>query len=437
MRHRSGRQGAVPEPGPSCGPGTGGTYQGQLVTPEEALAAADDLADPAEHPLALNAWWPQSLAHGVPGVALLHVEAAAAGLRSWDRVHRWLRLAARAPVTAGSSAGSWYGAPALAYVMGRTAAARPGTYRSALESLDVQIAHDVRYRVALAHQRIDAGRLPLMAEFDALRGLSGLGALLLHRDPGGPVVREVLGYLVRLALPVTHDGTVVPGWWTPTAPTGRRDDRGFPGGHANLGMAHGVGGPLALMALALLRGVEVPGQREAVAALCAWLDDWRLDTSTGARWPYMVTRSELHARPARVEHCGATRRPSWCYGTFGAARVHQLAGIALGDRGRQQLAESALLGALRDPAQLGTTTDGSLCHGHAGLARITSRAAQSASGPTAGALRARCGDHLLAAGTAGAGPGLLEGAAGSALAALAPLTGGQPVTDWDACLLIT
>ena len=43
---------------------------------------------------------------------------------------------------------------------------------------------DVRTRLDAAHRRIDAGRLPQLAEFDAIRGLTGYGAYLLRRDPG-------------------------------------------------------------------------------------------------------------------------------------------------------------------------------------------------------------------------------------------------------------
>lgn len=57
-----------------------------------------------------------------------------------------------------------------------------------------------------------------------MRGLTGLGAYLLHRDPHGELVRQVLAYLVRLTEPVPADdeaGLSVSGWWTGDVPSGR------------------------------------------------------------------------------------------------------------------------------------------------------------------------------------------------------------------------
>lgn len=186
-----------------------------------------------------EAWWRQSLAHGVPGIALLHTELAVSGLRPFRRVHDWLAMAAGSPVTTGATTGLFYGAPAVAYAFARAAAVRPGAYRSATESLDARIAADAHQRVDKAHSRIAAGRLPRMAEFDALRGLAGVGAYLLHRDPDGAALRAVLGYLVRLTHPLITNGQSLPGWWTLTGPTGRVDAE-FPGGHGNFGLAHGI-----------------------------------------------------------------------------------------------------------------------------------------------------------------------------------------------------
>ncbi|WP_431781510.1 lanthionine synthetase C family protein [Streptomyces chumphonensis] len=405
------------------------------MTPQDAVTVADELAEPAVHRLAGEKWWRQSLAHGAPGIALLHIELAARGIRPWARAHTWLSYAASAPVTSGGSSGAFYGAPAVAYALATAAAVRPGSYQRALTTLHARIGADIQHRLREAGSRIDCGRTPLLAEFDTLRGLAGLGAHLLHRDPGSPELRELLSYLVRLAQPLTDQGEQVPGWWTKTAPTGRVDPAEFPGGHANLGLAHGIGGPLSLLSICALREVTVPRHTEAINVICRWTDRWRTDSPHGARWPYMVTWRELAAGPPTVVHSGARRRPSWCYGTAGAARVQQLAAVATGDIARQRMAEAALIGALTDPEQLTATVDATLCHGHAGLAAIATRAAELSDPPAADQLRALAADRLAATEPSpDCGPGLLEGTAGSALAALA--AAGPPATAWDTCLLI-
>ncbi|MBB5808830.1 hypothetical protein F4560_008598 [Saccharothrix ecbatanensis] len=407
------------------------------TTMEFAVEIADRYAQPDAADLPTDqAWWHQSLAHGAPGIALLHIELAAAELRPFRRAHDWLTVAAGKPVTTGASTGLFYGAPAVAHALAAGAAVRPGTYRSALTPLTRKIAADVHDRVDTAHSRMDAGMLPLMAEFDGIRGLAGVGAYLLHHDPGGTALRAVLDYLVRLTQPVTNDEGTVPGWWAPTGPTGRDEDD-FPGGHGNFGLAHGVCGPLALLSQSLHRGVVVAGQREAIETICAWLDSWRIDTATGYRWPYLITRDELGSRPARVQHSGANRRPSWCYGTAGIARSLHLAALAVGDAARRRVAEDALVSALTDPTQDALIGDASLCHGYAGLARIATRAASDADEPVAARLRALATELLMRAIAQPVtdNPGLLEGASGVGLAVLAAVT--KPATGWATCLLIT
>jgi hypothetical protein len=152
----------------------------------------------------------------------------------------------------------------------------------------------------------------------------------------------------------------------------------------------------------------------------------------------MITRYELNFRSAHVCHSGAKRRPSWCYGTAGIARTLQLAALSIGDTNRRRIAEDTLMSALTDPAQRTVTTDASLCHGYAGLARITAHTADDAADDAATRLRALVPDLLDRAVVqpATTAPGLLEGAAGIALAALAPTTGVPTATRWDTFLLI-
>jgi len=415
-----------------------------------AEAIADRLAHPdaVPGPLSAEPWWRQSLAHGALSVALLHVERAAAGLAPWQRAHDWLTYATRTPLTAGVDSHLFHGAPALAHVLACAATVRPGSYGRALDSLDRTITADARLRLGFAQARIDAGRLAALAEFDVIRGLSGIGSYLLRRDPGGETVRAILEYLVRLTKPMKINGETLPGWWVSSGPSGRDSDR-FAGGHGNCGVAHGIGGPLALLALAARRGIVVPGHREAIDRICAWLDRWRSDTEAGPLWPYWVNRPQLRA--GHWDPCGP-QRPSWCYGTVGLARAQQLVALATGDADRRHMAEDALVRALAAPRLRAVITDASVCHGYAGLAHIATVVAFDATPNVAARLRALVPglldavqpsgtdpEHVTAAflSAVGCGPAFLEGAAGIALATLAPSTHAPPCSGWDTCLLIT
>lgn len=414
-----------------------------------ADVVADLLADPATAPVSPRTTTTerQQLAYGPLGIALLHIERAARGIGPWQRAHDWLTAATRQPFTSGPDSHPFYGAPALAHTVACAADHLPGTYQRALDTLDAQIAADIRMRLDAAHRRIDAGHLPNLAEFDAIRGLTGYGAYLLRREPFSSDLYAVLGYCVRLTESLSSGGETLPGWWTATGPSGRLDER-FPGGHANSGLAHGIGGVLALLALAARHGVAPAGHHNAMRTILAWLDHWQEKTELGVAWPYWVTRAELtdgHRAPS------VPRRPSWCYGTAGLARAQQLAALVLGDSTRQVEAESALVAALTERTQLAATTDSGLCHGFAGLAHIASRTSTDAYPMTAGPLQATIPALLTAVCPPGtdpttaaaalvrdeeAGPGFLNGAAGTALALLASATATPPSSAWDSCLLI-
>jgi hypothetical protein len=339
-------------------------------------------------------------------------------------VHR--QLTATGPLIESNEANLFLGAPAMTYVL-HLAAADSDRYAGALYTLDAIVATHTRHRLGTAHARIDQGKQAGFAEYDLLRGLTGLGALLLRRDPESDALKGVLEYLVRLTEPITGpDGRSLPGWWVWHGPT--QLGTPTPGGHANAGLAHGITGPLALLALAKRHGITVPGHQDAMLLICRWLDQIRQSDHHGTHWPRWVT--ETTAMPTQPA------APSWCYGTPGLARAQQLAAIALGDAHRKRMAERALLTCLSDPLQLDQLSNRGLCHGLGGLLRIVQRVAQDAEVPYAFT------DHLpqLSERFLAAGPpaetGFLEGAAGAVLAFQCAETDSAPVSDWDACLLL-
>ncbi|WP_435611218.1 lanthionine synthetase C family protein [Streptomyces sp. C10-9-1] len=405
----------------------------------QALALADTLAAELSDPR--TAWdaappggraWPQSLAGGAAGIALLHIERAHCGRGDWDTVHTWLASAAAGDLTAAANASLYMGAPALAFAM-NAAAADSSRYQRALRKLDDATITVTRRRLAAAHARIESGQAPAMKEFDVIRGLAGLGAYHLTRHPNHPITTDVLAYLVRLTEPRPQEHGL-PAWWTGVAPDGDVSPD-YPGGHGNFGMAHGIGSVLALLSLTLLDGPAVPGTREAVERICAWMDRWLQHDTTGPWWPGFITLDQ--ARRHQVDPA-LRPRPSWCYGIAGTARAQQLAGMALGDRARQQTAEHAMLTTLQDPAQLNMLPETGLCHGTAGLLQSAWRMATDATTSALTAELPRLTGRLTRQIThrTQRDPELLDGIAGSALALHTLGTNTPPESGWDTFLLL-
>lgn len=379
----------------------------------------------------------QSLARGAVATALLHVERAWTGSGTWTTAQDHIRAVAAGPVDAADHAGLYYGAPAIAFLL-HTAADRHSRYRAAAQALDEHVLRLARRRLASARTRIERGEPATFAEYDLFYGLTGIGALLLRHHPDNDVLAAILRYVVTLTTePRTQDGVQLPGWWVAHDPD---EIRPTPGGHANLGMAHGAAGLLSFLALATLADRVVEGQQDAITALTKWFDRWRQHGPNGPWWPQWITREDLHTgRPAQT----GPGRTSWCYGTVGICRALQLAALAISDPQRQHTAEDALAASLTD-TQLDQITEPGLCHGIAGIYQTAYRAARDASTPRLAQrlpiLVARLAHHVGPPDDRAAeaiGNGLLTGSAGVGLALETTRHTTPPYTGWDACLLIT
>lgn len=355
----------------------------------------------------------QSLAGGAAGIALWHLEAGRSGA-----AYAALEQAVAEGVSIAGGASLYYGAPALAFVLGGSNDPSLAQARAVAAEGTATVT---RRRLEAAHRRIDRRKLPQRyAEFDLIRGLTGLG-VALRRVGDFDLLRDVLTYLVRLTEPIGgHTG-----WWCLTGPPFKEPPPA--GGHCNHGLAHGITGPLALLALTMSDGITVDGHATAVTRICRWLDLWEQRSDSGAWWPQIITFDDIRrGEPAQP----GPLRPSWCYGTPGIAHAQQLAARALADVARQRRVEAAFVGCVQDATQTARLIDRGLCHGTAGLLAVGQRMAADAL--TAIPLAPlRCLHHQQSAAT-DEPAGFLDGSAGAALAGA-----GTTTTSWDACLLLS
>jgi hypothetical protein len=310
-------------------------------------------------------------------------------------------------------------------------------YARCRAELDAETVAIVADRVDAGLRRMDSGRSPRMAEYDLISGLTGLGAYLLRSDRGKALER-VLSYLVRLLTePVTVAGHQVPGWWAVDGPDGTVEDVAFRDGHANLGLAHGMPGPLALLALASRAGYTVDGQEQALDEGITVLTQWAQPHAGGTLgWPGPLPLETFLAGPVTSRD---PARPSWCYGTPGISRALQLAALARHDRQARQIAESAVLGSITDHRQLAQLNEVTLCHGWAGILLACDRIAADAMTPDIGhqlpKLHAQLDTHLVRQ-EIPKDAGLLQGNAGVLLTLHTLSTPRPPDLGWETCLLL-
>lgn len=341
----------------------------------------------------------QSLSRGLLGQGLLYAVRAHDDPAAAVRLHEL--LAGLGPIVDGPDAGLFHGSPAVAYVMNLA----PGGYRAALERLDEANEALTCRRLAAAHRRLDQERLACFAEYDLLRGLTGLGVLWLLRGTRPDLLHDVLDYLVRLSGSGADGRPLWRVWHRPDEP------ESF-GAHVNNGMAHGIAGPLALLALAHRRRAQAPGQDEAIRRIMDHLDTVRHHDDQQTWWDRWDGENLPSPPP-----------PSWCYGTPGLARAQQLGALALGDPLYQEDVERVFLSCLPSAGALHEPT---VCHGSAGLTAVLRRVAGDSPQP------GRFQDHIPPPADTAVpqGSGLLDGGTGDALTRL------ESSLPWDACLAL-
>lgn len=386
---------------------------------------------PSGPPDRLGVWRPDTLGDGHPGIALLFAELAADDPAYRLAAHRHLSAATAA--LRGGRPRLFEGAASVAFA-GHAAATSYGGYAAMLEGLDRHIVTQVVQRAREDAATVRAGRpIGVDERYDVVSGTAGLGRYLLARDHAAALA-EVLESLVAIALApaVRVDGAPVSAWLSGDG------DRAC----VNLGLAHGVAGPLALLAISWLAGHRVAGQDEAIAAIVDLLRRWQTTDGAGPYWPLWASRDDgLGERP----------RDGWCYGGAGIGRALQLAGAALGRADWRAEGGTAMLAAVSAALSDDVVRDPGLCHGWSGLLQLVVRSARDDErfAAAADALAGRVLDaydpdtpfgfryRQVFAPRPADRPGFLDGAAGAALALHTYATGTPPRTSWDAALLLT
>jgi hypothetical protein len=412
---------------------------GRLASPSlvEACIAVAARQAASDRPR-FTRWQDHSLAQGYSGLALLfgHLDYAFPQ-HGWDQVaHDYLRRAVagleRLPAVGGGLWGGVAGVALAADVLSR------GGQRYVQLSLQLDAAVMTWTRATADELLRYNGGVPV-ARFDVISGLVGVGRYLLGRKNNA--AREVLLQALAAIVALTGDEVGVPRWFTPPEHLDAANRDRFPHGNLNCGLAHGMPGLLAFLALAELRGMTVQGGHAAIRRLADWLAGNRQDDQFGPGWPTAVD-----VDPERRQ---ARSRDGWCYGAPGVARALWLAGQAIRDRSAQQLAVDAMKAVFGRPAAARNIDSPTFCHGVAGLLGITSLFARDCQDPCFVAAVGTLTDQLISLHEPDSllgyrsrerarveidQPGLLDGAPGVLLALM--VATGQAPADWGRPFLL-
>lgn len=291
----------------------------------------------------------------------------------------------------------------------------------------------------------DLERLPPgLRVADVIQGILGVAVYALERWPHAAAQEIFDRLLTRLEETAHKDGGHT--WWRLETPQlAAEERRRFPSGYASAGLAHGVSGVIAVLAMARLRGLEDRRLEALLLPAVEWLLAQRHE------------RAKVSSFPTYILPDGTCtfQRAAWCHGDPGIAVALNLAAAASHRSDWRHLAVETMLASSRRSPELTGNLDAGLCHGAAGMAHLLlrlaqhtgdSRLAEEAAQWVARSLAQRRPDQGIGGFLSRppdvhgrprqhATPGLLQGAAGIGLALLAAATGQE--ATWDRSLLLS
>ena len=283
-------------------------------------------------------------------------------------------------------------------------------------------------------------------DYDLISGVAGVGVYALERLPH-PAAVEILELAVSLIDQAAEKDAQGARWKTPAEllPAWQREI--CPNGYYNLGLAHGIPGLIAFLGSVCAAGVARETAQPLLEGAVSWLLRHKLPPEKASTFTTWLTPEREHEES----------RVAWCYGDAGLAAALLCAGEAVGRADWAQEAVAIMRKAALRPADTVGVMDAALCHGAAGVAHIYNRFYQATGVEAFHAAAVEWFERTLelrsfAAPEGFAGfaafhrhddgtpvwepsPGLLEGAAGIALALLAAVSDVSP--EWDRMLLLS
>lgn len=407
------------------------------TTAQQALQAVGAIADSLTPISSPPGQRDPSLGKGQSGLALLYTWLARTGRTPQAEVlaRQCLDRAVEAVSTQAMNASLWGGFTGVAW-----AAELVDRLLDAEEDDRSEAVDDALLRLLSR-----ADRWP--APYDLVVGLTGIGVYALQRYPR-PVAIECLRRVVELLHECARHDEHGLYWWTPPTEILDQEDRKlYPSGRVDLGVAHGVAGPIALLGSICGAGAELATARPLLDGAVRWLLAHSVATEAGPTFPVWVAPS-FQPSPARC---------AWCYGDPGIAAALLMAARGVDDAGWEQAAVALACRAAERPASETGVVNASFCHGAAGLAHLYNRMYQATGEPKLGRaalywLERTLDFYRLAKDNGGSwvrgswdpgqrerwtwtGIDVVDGAAGVALVLLAAATSVEPT--WDGMFLVS
>lgn len=316
-------------------------------------------------------WSDTALSHGYPGLCILFGELDHMFPEDgWDIIgHSFMMEIQKSIEEHGIHATSTFSGLAGVGFAARSLSRNGSRYQNFITTINHLLIEHTKIRLEQIRNTQVIGAT--MSDYDVIEGLSGIGRyLLLYKDnlEVKNVLQDILQYMIDITKDITVNNQQVPGWFIASKNLFLEAERvANPVGIFNCGLSHGIPGPMALLSISLIEGVEINGQKEAITKIGDWLIHNMIESENGFYFPGMITWEEQLTGITKP----SASRDAWCYGSPGVSRSLYLAGKALKNDSFIRVAEYSLQSVFGRPTEQWGLYSPTFCHGFSGLLHIT------------------------------------------------------------------
>ncbi|MHC5268496.1 lanthionine synthetase C family protein [Enterococcus sp. LJL98] len=329
---------------------------------EQVLLEPENYLNYGEEKILPNS--PRTMSHGIPGLCLLYAEL--------DRQfpdEKWMdycniyvqKLVEMIKVYGIEEPSLFSGCSGICLTILECSHNRKyyGKFKASLDAFLIEL---VQEKFKQIHSHEDT----LMFDYDTIQGLTGILNYMLidaiSQKYFFKQINDILNYFVQLSNKYEFKGIEVPYWRISSENLFLKEERSlFPDGAINLGVSHGISGPLIVMSKALELNIKVQGLEEAIIYISELLTN-SLDTKNN-NWPSMIDINQL----TNINTVFEESRDAWCYGRPGVAYALLKASQALEDKTLFNIACTTMNSGIN--SEIGLISP-SFCHGYIGVSYI-------------------------------------------------------------------
>lgn len=204
--------------------------------------------------------------------------------------------------------------------------------------------------------------------YDLITGITGIGCYILKS--GNSKLYHLLDciilHLIKLSKSIVIDNINTIGFLTSNEIDDFEETKEkFPHGYLNIGLSHGIAGPLSLLSLAYKNGFKHEGQLSAIKVLADCIIGLTNKDKNGFYIERMIGLEDLN-KVHNERTVNNTRFDAWCYGGFGVVHALTLANSIIRSEPIERVIFDLLNGILNSEVDEWNVNSPIICHGYAG-----------------------------------------------------------------------